>query len=1007
MKRISFISNTSVQYYRFESEIDLDFGRNNKLFYSQPFDSNILRFTYSSLIKKTVDGIDSFYYKQELIDRDYLVNNKIKENADLSLCQIVNESYYEVGNLRNALKKFKKKWIPLPFFKHNAINQNVFYPIDWVRCYFDVDDDFSKIKVVLLVDTTLTEMEDDILSPKLSLNPEENVFKLDTSEGMIQNFLLTGNEKAQWVEEYISNVFYHKNEHEMYEEPFNDHIGNYLLLLNFLQSLKNTPEIQLFTEDVRKIPVDLVIDLGNSSTCALLFENNQQGNFSFDKVKKLVLTDYSDPTQIYDEPFPMNLIFTEPKFGNIKSEKYNSHKFKIPSFVRLGKEAKRLIDESVIELNLGRELHSYNSSPKRYLWDKNISEFEWDYFPNDLTNIKSVYLNGLSEQLKSDGSVATDGVFGSQALFSKNSLLKFAFLEIINHAFVQINSIAYRTEHANMTMPRFIKRITISCPTAMIQSEQITLREAALEACQLLNNFIRISNFSTNNTKNWFEIPEIIPSISDLKKKAGDLDTRVDWNYDEATAAQMVFAYSLFSQKLNAQSSVINDLLLKGKDSLTIGSIDIGAGTTDIMIAKHYLKSGNIVVDKLKPLFWESFKIAGDDLLKELIQQIVIEGVIKSENDSGCSGVIENYARQNGLENVGDKLSGFFGEDSNNIGYIARMMRKAFVNQIAIPVCYKYLSIANQNTDNYLTTEEILGRPFKNQELVNYFTKHFGFSFLDIKWRLNSKKVNDIVEAVFSKLIGQLSLILNECKCDYVVLSGRPASLSAIENSFRNYLGTDPDRLVNLNNYWIGKWFPFSDNKGYVDNPKTIVAVGTLISLMGGKLNHLGSFKIDNTDLKTTDFSTVNNIVVKNFNGIDNILTPKKAEGKILINKIPFNLGYTRVDSRNYPINQIFSISFSDFDILQNYKTRYPNQTEAHYRDRVARFKSDLLLKMPLTISLSRDFDENKEILSIDNIETVDGDDLSIKSLKINTQSLENEKGYWLDTCEFVLNVRN
>ena len=45
------------------------------------------------------------------------------------------------------------------------------------------------------------------------------------------------------------------------------------------------------------------------------------------------------------------------------------------------------------------------------------------------------------------------------------------------------------------------------------------------------------------------------------------------------------------------------------------------------------------------PLYWDSFKLAGDDLLKEIIQQIIIEGTVYSDADEGCTGVIENYAK--------------------------------------------------------------------------------------------------------------------------------------------------------------------------------------------------------------------------------------------------------------------------------------------------------------------------------------------------------------------------
>ena len=46
---------------------------------------------------------------------------------------------------------FKKKWIPLPYFKDNSINKDVMYPTDWVRLYFDADDDYNKIQLVKLI----------------------------------------------------------------------------------------------------------------------------------------------------------------------------------------------------------------------------------------------------------------------------------------------------------------------------------------------------------------------------------------------------------------------------------------------------------------------------------------------------------------------------------------------------------------------------------------------------------------------------------------------------------------------------------------------------------------------------------------------------------------------------------------------------------------------------------------------------------------------------------------
>ena len=177
MKRISLISNSSIQYHKFEAEINLDFAKSNKVYFHQPFDSNVLDFTLDALFKVVIDGTEKYFRKQELIERDFIVNNKLKDDVDINCCQEITD-FYETNNLKKALKHFKKKWIPLPYFKDNSINKDVMYPTDWVRLYFDCDEEYKKIKIVLAIDTTLAKNESDKTGPQLSLNPNENIFKI-------------------------------------------------------------------------------------------------------------------------------------------------------------------------------------------------------------------------------------------------------------------------------------------------------------------------------------------------------------------------------------------------------------------------------------------------------------------------------------------------------------------------------------------------------------------------------------------------------------------------------------------------------------------------------------------------------------------------------------------------------------------------------------------------------------------------------------------------------------
>ena len=1005
MKRISLISNSSIQYHKFDSEINLDFSKSNKLYFHQPFDTNIMDFTLDPLFKIVVDDTEKFYRKQELIDRDYIINNKIKDDVDLSHCQEIVD-YYETNNLKKAIKHFKKKWIPLPYFKDNSINKDVMHPTDWVRLYFDCDEEFKKIKMVLAIDTTLAKNESDKTGPQLSLNPDENIFKIHTNEINISNFLFNTNSSTSWIEGYLADVFYGKNDELRYEQPIKQYISYYILLIKWVESLKEMPELQLFTDDIKKIPVDLVIDIGNSATCALLFENQTDEAFTFEKVKKIIIQDYSNPQVEYNDPFPMNLVFSESNFGTINKDKYHNNKFIIPSFVRIGYEAENLINNSNINLNLGYELKTHNSSPKRYLWDKNVADKEWEFYPTDFKKIKKVYLSGISEQLKIDGALTNGEVFGSKSLFSRNSLMKFVFLELLIHSYVQINSYKFREEHGNLTIPRTLKRITISCPTGMIQYEQIALREAAEDACKLLNNYVKYY-FDSNENKFWFELPEIIPSIKDIAKKLPDLEDRKDWIYDEATSCQLVFIYSLLSKKLQGNNYVIDNYLFKNKDKITVGSIDIGAGTTDVMIANYSLNKEHKTINvKPDPQYWDSFKLAGDDLLKEVIQQVIIEGTIISTSDEGCTGVIENYAKLKGIDNISEKLNGFFGQDSNNIGYVAKMMRKAFIHQVAIPIALHYLKNANKNETNSLSFEQIIGKEFKNKELIVYFEKHFGFNFLELKWNINSQKINAITNSVFDSMVKQLCMLLNQYQCDYIVLSGKPCSLNSLEEIFLKYLTVSPNNLINLNTYWIGKWFPFSDNRGFVEDPKTMVSVGAIIALMAGKLKKINDLKIDTEIIKQKLISTADYIVKSSFNTKEIILTPSKNENSILVHSLPFQFGYAKYISKNYPVSDLYSISLDNKEISKTIKSRFPNRENAFYEEQISIEKNKINQNLPLKITVSREIDDSKEQLKIESVEDVEGNDKSNKYFKLNYQTLDDGNGYWLDTCEFILNAR-
>jgi len=1000
MKRISLIANSSIQYYKYEVNIDLDFGKENKFYYHQPFDTNVFDFILDPLMKISADGNERFYRLQELIDKDLVFNKRLKDEVDLTTCSEITEGIYEEVNLKQALKNFQNKWLPLPFFKENSINRNLLYPTDWVRVFFTCDDLFTKVKIVFAIDTSLARSETDKTGPQLSNNPDENIFRLQSDEINLSNFLFTQDGSISWIEKYLGDVFYKNADDERYNHPIKKSAAKYILLMKWLSSQGESPELQLFTDDVRKKAVDLVIDIGNSATCALLFENKDNDNFEFDSVKKLIIQDYTNPHHEYDASFPMNVMFTESNFGDLNKDNYHNNKFIVPSLVRIGFEAEKLINSASTNLDLGYELKTFNSSPKRYLWDDKLSEREWEFQPINSSRVKKVYLNGISEQLNVDGSlIQPKGVFGAKSLFSRASLMKFVFLEILIHAQVQINSYRFREVHGDMTAPRIIKRITISCPTGMIQYEQIALRKAAKEACDLLEGYQRIY-FEKESNLNWFSSPEIVPSIQDLSKKLSEAEDKKDWMYDEATCSQLVFVYSLFAKKLKANNYVIEHYVFKNKNQLRIASIDIGAGTTDVIINQYQLKTANTVQNITPiPLFWDSFKLAGDDLLKELIQKILIKSADGEEN----VGLLASFGRDKGVNDIQNRISGFFGENSNNTGYLSKMMRKSFIHQVAYPIILKYMESANNTAVTTLTFEEIIGRKFENRALVRHCERVFGFNFLDVKWTIVPSIVNTVVSAVFESLTKQICLIINQYECDYVILSGKPASLLSYEQLFKKFLSISPNNVINLNNYWIGKWYPFADNAGVVNDPKTIVSVGAIVALMAGKLNRIQDFKLNTKELAKTLGSTADHIVFKSNNVKEVILTPHINEKTFLVKSLPFDFGYSKFLSKNYTYSSLYQFSIDSKNIEAVIKNRYLGKDIQFYQNQVNFELGEILRHLPLKVTFSRDFDESKEALSIEHVEDADGNEKPNNFFQLRFQTLDTVHGFWLDTCEFVL----
>jgi hypothetical protein len=208
------------------------------------------------------------------------------------------------------------------------------------------------------------------------------------------------------------------------------------------------------------------------------------------------------------------------------------------------------------------------------------------------------------------------------ALFSRSALMSFFVAEVLLHAFVQANSPANRYERVYSDAPRRLRRVILTMPTAM------PLAERKLFA-RRVNTAVRLTWRALGLDES--QAPE--PFLQ----------------WDEATGTQIVFLYNEIKHNFQGDAALFFKVFGRVREGygdtpcLRLASIDIGGGTTDLIIATYQLEGGTA----LKPTqeFREGFNIAGDDVLCGLIERNVLPALLEAIRQCGAANPEELLAR--------------------------------------------------------------------------------------------------------------------------------------------------------------------------------------------------------------------------------------------------------------------------------------------------------------------------------------------------------------------------
>lgn len=898
---------------------------------------------------------------------------------------------------KDALAPFLDKWVPVPFLQVRPNNQFREGPADWARVRIvDLearygegfrDEQGNRYRVVLAFDTGLIAEAEGraYLAPSPKDVTAGALFSLAPQQRS-NHWLLRQGWMNQWLEELFREIHpratVEEIDNDIKQKP-QEASARYLAFLALLAQAIHFPPIKLVGDAERPgrgaIEVDLVLDVGNSRTCGLLIEAAGELGVNLNDSYELALRDLSHPESVHARPFESRVEFAQAWFGKNHLSRLGGRAdaFVWPTMTRVGPEATRLAAR-----RRGTEGNTGMSSPKRYLWDEEPQQREWRFniaYAQDQTAMPAAagpmaqLINQKGEPLHLVGPEAdsADHLPVFEPLYSRSSIMTFSLTEVLLQALTLMNSPQQRGRRAHAETPRRLRRIVLTLPTGMPLAERLIFKKRAEAARDLV----------------WMMMGW---KLDDAAAPA----PRVLTDWDEASCTQLVYLYTEVARNFGGDARRFFQIARKprgqaGDGTLSIASIDVGGGTTDLIINSYRIEgAGTSVTLFPEQKFREGFGVAGDDILLRVVQGHVLPP-------------IEAALRTAGIVNPADLMAELVGGDRGGEDVIQRNLRQQFALQIAHPIALEFMRAAEAYDP---ASGTVAGEPrtydsfFPNgakpsQEVVHFVNeaaRKRGARDFDIRatvFPLDLPALDKTVRAEMGRVLAPLAEIVHAHDCDVLLLSGRPSRLPGIRALLMELLPLPPERVIALHEYRVGAWYPFRDARLRVEDPKTTVAVGAMIAALAqsqlpdfsfrsdllrsksiakyiGKLD--GGGRLQKEDLVYADVDLDNREyelpeVAFEFRG-------------------PMWLGARQLDLARWPAARLYALEFAK-----------PEYAERHARE------------VPFRIALARVKPKDKESGDVERfrlrqVTNRDGRAVALDRLTLRLQTLPRREGYWLDT---------
>lgn len=907
---IDLVANSGIQFLDFEFDMPINLG---------PTDKDDDDFVPKYIINGQFDKVGEHYIR---LGEDEYESEMDNDDDKTTIVKMI-----------DSLNLYNGVWFSIPYYVKGQ-NQ---VPTNWARARVinlsDIDEraEGGEYHVTLAFDTAVDNDNMGLHCAPTS-NDINNYFIFGSAKDASDQFI-NGPDGMSYVREWAKNVceqIYPKNNssnaRRMDEikdiwNRNNNFEKHYLNMVAFLEYFVQPNNIKLvpFDESGSQsiIDVSLILDVGNSRSSGILVEEDSSRADSLKSNPQLEIRDLNAVENLYVGTFDSKIQFQQANFDfyNCSSKSSRLYAFCWPSLVRVGSEASKLAARII-----GTEGKSGLTSPKRYLWQLDTSskkkeewqfnnsyyqiptmeknkdnEFEESFFVEN-KEPRSAIWGPIAECINNTGDARfadTGAESKMESNYSGKSTMTFMLMEIFMQAMMQMNSYHYRQSKKSAKCPRRLKSVVLTYPPSMSELEREVFRSCAYQAVGLIWK-----------TYGYDKSPATEFKFEENKKQMFPQPPEISLEWNETLAGQLVYIYNETQKVFSGrQLDFVKHLRRKDADgrineynkeffgsnkaeyvSARIATIDIGGGTTDLVIADYSCPQAEYDKNderkelsnlsgflEIREILKEGYKIAGDDLVLELIKTKVIEQI--------CNNTLD--------------IAPLFAKKTTDIKEVKK--RVQLVDQVFTKIAYRIISrleklssvkpgITNvvatgsiadfirgtddcESIDSHEQIQDHVEKRAKaekqekleiyavDENVVDYINTYLGMDAKDFLKRplvfdiynLNREIANNGSYNLCNSL-DLLNTIVNAYCCDVLILTGRPSKIPAIRTLIESKSYLSPRRIINLHEYDCESWYPaFTLENGKIGDPKTTVVVGALL----GFIKHLYPNSLENFRVNT------------------------------------------------------------------------------------------------------------------------------------------------------------